>query len=145
MGSGSSNPIKEAESVEVDHHSNMVELRFDHTAVGGTAIIIIIFIIFICYCIHRNRARMGHHNHATHQPSYPLQPLPHHGCQMQQGLGPQQSSAGLQIPIVWHVRTEEVLRCAKAIRAVDHQKPASLQISEEEQGAEERKQKAWNQ
>ena len=54
MGSGNSSPVEHAEVVETEAHQDMIEVRFDHLAFGGTAavILILILVIFMMHIIY---------------------------------------------------------------------------------------------
>ena len=106
MGSSSSTPIKQAEKVESDQHNNLVELRFDHLAVGGTAIMIIFAAIVAYCCMKRKKAKSSSTQLATPTPT------PHGAC-----IPPGNTmSGGFNVPILFHVGTEEVMMLASLIK-----------------------------
>ena len=93
MGAGNSAPVRKAGQVEADNHQDLLELRFDHLAVGTTAIAIVIAALALYYILRkrrsRNKARRA--RDAMLQPvgdpwraaSYPWQPPTTHSCQLE--------------------------------------------------------------
>ena len=60
MGSGNSSPVKGAESVKTEAHQDVLEIRFDHLAVGGSAVLFLIVALglyWMCRKRKRNRGR----------------------------------------------------------------------------------------
>ena len=62
---GNSSPVGRAESAETEAHQDVFELRFDHLALGGTAVIVIIIGCGL-YCLYRQR-RKRKYRHCKHQ------------------------------------------------------------------------------
>ena len=58
MGSGNSSPIGRANSVETEAHQDVLEIRFDHLAFGGTTVIAIVILLAIYWACRRKRQRM---------------------------------------------------------------------------------------
>ena len=70
MGSGNSSPVGRAKTVEMEAHQDVFELRFDHLAFGGSAVIAII-IGFGLYCLYHQRRKRKHRQrrHQDHRRS----------------------------------------------------------------------------
>ena len=60
MGSGNSTPVKQAQQVETEAHQDLIKLRFDHLALGGTVTLIIIASILLYLLCKRQRSRRPH-------------------------------------------------------------------------------------
>ena len=103
MGSASSNPIKKAEKVEVDHHNNLFEIRFDHLAVGGTFIVIFLILLLIYKIIKKRCSKHQSANPVSQVADQTRTLLPAHPAQNAS------STPGVQLPIVWHVKTSDVV------------------------------------
>ena len=58
MGSGNSSPVKRVETVETEAHQYIIEMRFDHMAVGGTAILLILLILALYWLCRRRRSEV---------------------------------------------------------------------------------------
>ena len=103
MGSASSNSIKKAEKVDVDHHNNLLEIRFDHLAVGGT-LIIVFCILLLAYKLIKKRCSKRTSTNPISPSAYNTRALmPAHPAQ------PGASAPGVQLSIVWHVKTSDVI------------------------------------
>ena len=66
MGLGNSTPVENARFVETKAHPDMVELRFDHMALGGT-ITLMIIIMLIAYLLRQRKKlrQLKRHNRNT--------------------------------------------------------------------------------
>ena len=65
MGSESSTPVEQAQTVKTETHQDAVEIRFDHMAFGGTVALVIIIELLI-YLL-RMRKKLTHHGCHTRQ------------------------------------------------------------------------------
>ena len=80
MGSDNSTPVQQADVVHTESHQDVMEIRFDHMAFGGTvALIIIVALLIYLFRLKRklHRLKRQPHGRDQHQPvSAPPQPLP---------------------------------------------------------------------
>ena len=114
MGSRSSTPVKEAKKVEVDHHNDLIELRFDHIATGTAFVVVIVVICLICICFRKRCAKPP-------QQAYPLLPI-------QQGALPNQAPPAnfmnrdqtWQVPVVWHANTADIINLMAVFKGIQH-------------------------
>ena len=63
MGSGNSTPVEKANNVETETHQDLVEIRFDHMAFGGTVALIVIMVLLFYLLrlrrkLHRTKRRL---------------------------------------------------------------------------------------
>ena len=70
MGQSPSIEAPKSQRVEADSHQNMVEIRFDHLAVGSTALLMIAVTIMIYLWCRRNR------KHKSNRRGCPFTPAP---------------------------------------------------------------------
>ena len=79
MGSGNSTPVEKAESVETEAHQDLFEIRFDHLALGGTAVILLLFAVAVYWLCRQRRLARLHHRRPRHVTAaeqwFPMSPL----------------------------------------------------------------------
>ena len=57
MGSGNSVPVDRAREVETEAHQDFLEMRFDHLAVGSTAVVVLFVLLLLYWCGKRRRSK----------------------------------------------------------------------------------------
>ena len=111
MGSSSSTPVKKAESVEVTHHNDMVEFRFDHLALGSSAILFIALALIIFYFCRKHRRSSSHSMMGPGFQNFPIQQL-----QPSPSAALPYQASSWQVPIMWHVSSGDMLNIMAAFR-----------------------------
>ena len=59
MGSGNSSPVRRAESVETEAHQDVLEIPFDHLAVGGPAVLFLIVALGLYWMFKKRKKESG--------------------------------------------------------------------------------------
>ena len=59
MGSGNSSPVKQAKSVETEAHQDVLEVRFDHLALGGSAVFFILVALGLYWMFRKRKKNRG--------------------------------------------------------------------------------------
>ena len=55
MGSSNSSPVKQAKSVKTEAHQDVFEIRFNHLALGGSAVVFIIVALVIYWLFQKSK------------------------------------------------------------------------------------------
>ena len=100
--------------MEVDHHADLLEVRFDHMAMGGTIIMIIILLCVVWRCGCKKKRRGLEMQFANPGPQAGSWTNP---------FGRTAHQAGMQIPIVWHVNTDEIGTIASTLAGSTRAQP----------------------
>ena len=108
-----STPVKKAEKVEADNHTDLIELRLDHLA-GGATILFFIGALCLIYLFCRRRRQQP-----AQPPAFPMMPLqppfPPQTFPMMPFQPPVHSPGTVAMPITWHVRSDDLSGFAEAL------------------------------